>query len=92
MSHSFFDCNNLMSFESIFYMKTFKSRLFKNYLKRRKLHTQFCLPLGWLHTSEKKLLKTSILLVQELKKWEKVASFWPYFDPNFTDIWRAKKR
>ena len=22
----------------------------------------------------------------------KVVSFWPNFDPNFTDIWRAKKR
>ena len=41
---------------------------------------------GWLHISEKKLLKTSILLVQELKKLDKVVRFWPNFDPKFTDI------
>ena len=36
-----FNCNNLTSFESVFYMKTVKNRLFKKYLKRRK--SRFCL-------------------------------------------------
>ena len=63
-----FYCNNSTSFESVFCMKTVKSRLFKKYLKRRKSRARFCLSLGWLHISEKKLLKTSILLVQELIK------------------------
>ena len=63
-----------MSFESVFCMKTVQSRLFKKYLKRRKSRTRFCLSLGWLHISEKKLLKTSILLVQELISQKKVVS------------------
>ena len=62
-----FYCNNSTSFESVFWMKTVKSRLFKKYLKRRKSRARFCLSLGWLHLSEKELLKTAILLVQELR-------------------------
>ena len=56
-------------------MKTVKSRLFKKYLERRKLRARFCLSLGWLHISEKKLLKTSILLVLELINYEKLVRF-----------------
>ena len=67
-------------------MKTVKSRLFKKYLKRRKSRARFCLSFRWLHISEKILLKTSILLVQELIKSEEVLRFWPNFDLNFTDI------
>ena len=73
-------------------MKTVKSRLFKKYLKRRKSRVQFCLSLSWLHISEKKLLKTAIVLVGAgAHKKGKVASVWSNFDPNFTDIWRASK-
>ena len=67
-------------------MKTVKNILFKKYLKRRKSGARFCLPLGWLHINEKKLLKISNLLVQELINYEKIVSFWPNFDLNFTDI------
>ena len=77
-----------MSFESVLCMKTVKSRLFKKYLKRKKSWEQCCLPLGWLHISDKKLLKTSILLVQELIDQEKLVSFYPNFEPNFTNISR----
>ena len=45
-----FYCNNSTSFESIFCLKTVQSRLFKKYLKRRKLWAQ--LSLGWLNISE----------------------------------------
>ena len=48
-------------------METVKSRLFKKYFERKKSRALFCLSLGWLHISEKKLLKTAIMLVQELK-------------------------
>ena len=44
-----------MSFESVFCMKTVKSRLFKKYLKRRKSQARFCLSLGWLNISEKNI-------------------------------------
>ena len=77
-SHLFiFYCNNLKSFESIFRMKTVKSRFFKKYLKRRKSRARFCFSLGWLHISKKKLFKTAILLVQELIKQEKQVVFGP---------------
>ena len=49
-----FYCNNSTSFESVFCMKTVKSRLFKKYLKRRKSRARFCLSLGWLNQWEKK--------------------------------------
>ena len=45
---------------------------------------RFCLSLGWLNISEKKLLKTAIGAVAH--KVGKVVSFWLNFDPNFTDI------
>ena len=38
---------------------------------------RFCLSLGWLHISGKTLLKTAILFVQELIKWEKELVFGP---------------
>ena len=56
-----------MRFESLFCMKTVKSRSFKKYLEMRKSWARFCLSLGWLYISEKELLKTAILVVQELK-------------------------
>ena len=37
MCYFFFYCNNSTSFESVFCMKTVKSRLFKKYLKRKKV-------------------------------------------------------
>ena len=58
-------------------MKTARSRLFKKYLEKRKLRARFCLPHGWLHISEKKLLKTPIPLVQELRISEKYSAFGP---------------
>ena len=47
-------------------------KLFKKKLKRKKSSTQFTLFLGCLHTSENKLLKTAILLVQEHIVWEEM--------------------
>ena len=58
-------------------MKTVKSRLFKNYLERRRSRARFCVSLGWLHITEKKLLKTAILLVQELRIQKKKLVFGP---------------
>ena len=51
-----FHCNNSTSFESVFCIKTVKSRLFKKYLKRRKSQARFCLSLSWLNISEKKII------------------------------------
>ena len=41
-------------------MKTVKRRLFKKYLKGRKSLVRFCLPLGCLHISEKKIIENFI--------------------------------
>ena len=69
-------------------MKTVKSRLFKKYLKRRKSRARFCLSLGWLNVSEKNIGNYNSVGAGA-HKVGKVVSFWPNFDPNFTDIWRA---
>ena len=71
MSYSFFYCNNSISFGSILCLKTVKSILFKKYLKRRKSQARLCLCLDWQSISEKKLLNTTILLLQEPIKQEK---------------------
>ena len=65
-----FYCNNSTSFESIFCMKTVKSRLFKKYLKRRKSRARFCLSLGWLNQWEKK------------KTYRKSVTWDPYVGPK----------
>ena len=78
-----------MSFESQFCMKTVKSRLFKKYLKIKKSRVRFCLSLGWLHISGKKIIENCSSVGVRAHKVEKVVRFWPIFDPNFTGIWRA---
>ena len=54
--------NTLANFEIRFWTKTVKSRLFKKCLKRRKTCARFCLGLGNMHFSDKKLQKTTNLL------------------------------
>ena len=83
-----FYCNNSTRFESVFCMKTVKCRFFEKHFKRRKLRVRFCLYLGWLHISEKKIENCNSVGAGA-HKVGKVASFWPNFDPNFTDICRA---
>ena len=53
----------------------------QKYLKRRKSQAQFCLPLGWLDISEKKLLKNAIMMVQELIMQKKQLVFGPSLKP-----------
>ena len=49
-------------------MKTVNKVLIKNYMKGRNTWALFRLSLGWLHIIEKKKMKTTNLLVQELIK------------------------
>ena len=77
-----------MSFQSVFRMKTVKSRLFKKYFEIKKSRAQVCLFLDWL-TAKKKVLKIAILLLQDLRIWIKEVSFWANVYQNFTDIWRT---
>ena len=64
-----FYCNNSTNLERVFHMKTVKSRLFKKYLKKKENRGPgfVCLWVGYV-SMKKKLQKTTILLVQELKK------------------------
>ena len=78
-----------MSFESVFCMKTTKGRLFKKYLEKRKSRARFCLSLGWLHISEKKNIENCNSVGAGAQNIGRVVSFWPNFDPNFTELWRA---
>ena len=90
-----FYSSNSTSFESVFWMKTVKYWLFKKYLKRTKSRATFCLSLAWLHTNAKKLLKTAILMVQELLKKENRKSslflvrLWPWFYPYSESLKKA---
>ena len=52
-----------------------------------KSRARFCLSLGWLYISEKKLLEISNSVGAGAQKVGKVVSFWPNFYSNFTDIW-----
>ena len=67
-------------------MKTFKTRFFQKYLKRRKSRARFCLSRGWLHISQKNYRKLQSVGAGA-HKVGKVVSFWSKFDPNFLDIW-----
>ena len=70
-------------------MKTVKSLLFKKYLKGKKLQVLFFyLLVGW--------VLVIFFFVENCNsfgagahKVGKEVSFWPNFDPNFTDIWKA---
>ena len=70
-------------------MKRVKSRLFKNYLQKRKSWALFCLSLGWLNISKKKLNEHYNSVSAGPHKVGKVVSLWPNFDPNFPDIWKV---
>ena len=66
ISHPFFIAIVGRVLKAYFCMKTVKSWSFKKYLKGKKMRARLCLSLGWLHISEKKLLKTAILLGRRL--------------------------
>ena len=88
MSYSFFIGITRRALKAYFAVK---SKLFKKYLQRRKLRARFCLSLGWLHISEKKIIENCNSVGAGAQNMEKVVSFWPNFDPDFTDIWERKK-
>ena len=80
-----------MSFESVFCMKTVKSRLFKKYLKRRKSQAQFFF--SWLAKYKWKIvIKKYNTVCAGAHKVGKVVRFWSNFDPNFPDIWEVWNR
>ena len=66
-SHSFFISIIRRVLKEYFAWKQF----IQKYLKRGKSRARLCLPLDWLHISVNKLMKTAILLVQELRKYKK---------------------
>ena len=77
----------MTSFERVFCIET-RSRLFQKISEKRKLQARSCLSLGWLHINGKNI-ENGNSVGAGAHKVGKVVSFWPNFDPNFTDIWRA---
>ena len=61
----------------------------QKYLKRRKSQAQFCLPLGWLDISERKIIEKCNYDGAGTHNVEKVVSFWLIFEANFTHIWEG---
>ena len=70
-------------------MKTVTSRLFKKYLEKRKLfwHSFVGLLVGYI--SVKDFFENYNSVGVGAQNIEKVVRFWPNFDPNFTNNWRA---
>ena len=68
-------------------MKTVKSRLFKKYLERRKSRPRFCLSLGWLYISEKKITENCNSVGAGAQNIGKVVRF----DPNLPLFGQHKK-
>ena len=69
-------------------MKTEKL-IIEKIFKRKKI-TGTVLFVSWLDTFHwKKIIENCNSVGAGAHKIEKVVSFWPNFDPNFTDIWRA---
>ena len=66
-------------------MKTVKSILFKEYLKKRKSRARLCLSIGWLNITEKKNIKHYNSLGAGAHKVEKAVF------PNILDIWKVCK-
>ena len=64
----------------------------KNFWKEEKTRAIFCLGLDNMHSSEKRLQKTTNLLVQEPVKEKKIYRFLPYFDPYLPNIRIERKR
>ena len=50
----------------------------------KKSRARSCLSIGWLYISEKTFTENSNSAGAGAHKVEKVFSFWPNFDPNFT--------
>ena len=50
---------------------------------------RFCLSLGWLNISVKKIIENYNTVGAGAHKVGKIVSFWPNFDPNFPDIWKV---
>ena len=86
MSYSFFIAITQQA--DIFCMKRVKSRLFKKYLDRKKSQLLFCLSLSC-YISVKKIIENCNSVGAGAQNLEKVVNFWPNFDPNFIDIWKA---
>ena len=69
-------------------MKTVKSRLFEKYLKKKMVAT--VLFVSWLATYQwKNIIENCNSVGAVAQNIGIVVSFWPNFDPNFTDVWRA---
>ena len=69
VNHFIFHCNNSTSFETVFCI--LQVDYSKNICKEENCGHDFFLSFGWLNISANKLLKTAILLGQELIKYEK---------------------
>ena len=71
----------MTSFEKVFCMKKIRSWLFKKYLQGKKSRARFCLSLGWLPISEKKITENCNSVGAEAHKVGKIV-----FGPTLTVI------
>ena len=68
-------------------MKTAQTINFKLWTQKNREHGFASLLVSYI--SVKQIIEKCNSVGAGAHKVGKVVSFWPYFDPNFTDIWRA---
>ena len=88
MSYSFFIAITRRALKAYFAWKQLKVDYSKNIWKEENSgHGFVCLLVGYI--SAKKIIENCNSVGAGTQNIGKVVSFWPNFDPNFTDIWRA---
>ena len=87
MSCSFFIAIIRLALKAYFAWKHFKVDYSKNIWKgENRGHGFVCLVVGYI--LEKKIIEKCNSVGAGAQNKGMVVSFWPNFDPNFTDIWR----
>ena len=90
MSHSFFIAIIRRVLKAYFAWKQLKVDYSKNIRKEENRgHGFVCLLVGYI--SVKKIIENCNSVGAGAQNIGKVVSFWPNFDPNFTNIWRVYK-
>ena len=88
MSYSFFIAITRRALKAYFPLKQLTIDYLKNILKEENRgHGFVCLLVGY--TSVKKINENCNSIGAGVQNIGKVVSFWPNFDSNCTDIWRA---
>ena len=89
MNYSFFIAITRRALKAYFVGKQLKAYYSKNIWKEENRKLGFvCLLVGYVSV-KKKIIENCNFIGTGAQNVGEVVSFWPKFDPNFTDIWRT---